>query len=90
MKAVGHNDKESVIHLLEYGADVNLRDLHKRTALHDAAMPRLGNVEIMHLLLEKNPDLTIKDYEGKTARDRAVQANHYEMVRMIDKFTNNE
>jgi len=55
----------------ELKINVNLQDNAGDTALHDAA--RFGHVEIIGFLLANGADKTIKNNEGRTARDVALQ-----------------
>jgi len=50
--------------LLEYGADPNVRDTSRRTALHIAAW--FGFPQIVRLLLAKEADIGAKDEWGAT------------------------
>jgi uncharacterized protein len=51
--------------LLDYGADVNVRNFNGATALIYAAT--FNQTEIAKLLLEKGADKTVQDVRGNTA-----------------------
>ena len=53
--------------LLEEGADINSPDYWERTPLHIALEE--NNPDAADILLEFNPDLTLKDKDGKTPAD---------------------
>ena len=52
--------------LLEKGADVNVQDVHWATPLHDAIGSLEHNVEIVQLLMEKKPNLKLKNKHDYT------------------------
>jgi len=62
--------------LITSGSTVNAQDFEKNTPVHYAAfysnlppLHPLENIKILKLLLEKKPDLTIKNKKGQTAID---------------------
>ena len=60
---------EIITRLLELGSDVNVQLLSKSTALILASYRE--SVELVKLLLENNPDMTIINRQGKTALEVA-------------------
>jgi ankyrin repeat protein len=68
--AAAYGRVENVRLLLSKGADVNTFCKDKETALMAAAFTATpGSDEVVRLLLEKKPDMTLKDNQGKTALD---------------------
>ena len=66
--------------LLAHGANPNVRrSISRRTPLMEAAQS--GNTALVQALLEKKPDLTLKDAQGKTALDFARE---YDRVKIVD------
>ena len=74
-----------VIHkLLQRGADVNKRDRDDgRTALHCSA--RKNNTDAIRLLLQNGASTTIKDNEGRTPIDYALEVNSQEAVLLLQQ-----
>ena len=74
-----------VIHkLLQRGADVNKRDRNDgRTALHYSA--RKNNNYAIWLLLQNGALTTIKDNEGRTPIDYALEVNSQEAVLLLQQ-----
>ncbi|MBQ3565302.1 MAG: ankyrin repeat domain-containing protein [Alphaproteobacteria bacterium] len=77
--------------LLQYGGNVNLQDNNRQTPLHIAALfPAVtfigetpdGRITVNNLL-EKDPDLTIKDRNGDTALHLAMKGNNQVVVDKI-------
>ena len=60
--AIIDNYPELVSYILEKGADVNKQNNNGETALHIAL--RCGNMEIIKLIMKKNPALDIKNKDG--------------------------
>ncbi|MEZ0225624.1 MAG: ankyrin repeat domain-containing protein [Alphaproteobacteria bacterium] len=79
VNAVSSNDREKIELCLKKGADINARSSwYNRTSLMMAVA--YGREDTVVYLLTKNPDLFLKDSEGKTVyeivndiRDSAVQ-----------------
>jgi|JI9StandDraft_2_1071091.scaffolds.fasta_scaffold02384_4 ankyrin repeat protein len=83
-KAVQIDDHDSVATLLKQKADVNVRDGNKsRTALHYSAMK--NNAEIAALLVQHDADMNVKDAEGRTALDIALERGNYETAKVLLK-----
>ena len=77
--------RTDVIHkLLQRGADVNKRDRDDgRTALHCSA--RKNNTDAIRLLLQNGASTTIKDNEGRTPIDYALEVNSQEAVLLLQQ-----
>jgi ankyrin repeat protein len=56
--------------LVMHGADINARDIDRNTALHYSA--EYGHAMIVSWLLQRRPDLTIRNRLGKTPPDMAA------------------
>ena len=67
--------------LLVSGANPNLEDFEKNTALDIAALQ--GHEEIVAVLLDAKADPRHRDKEGRTARDYAAMAGQDSIVRLI-------
>ena len=86
MYAAERDSRGIVQRLLASNADVNLQDSKKFTALHFAA--HNGHVAIVRLLVEVGDiDLTLEDRWGLTARERASNRGHDDIVALIDGLT---
>jgi ankyrin repeat protein len=70
-QAVLGNHREVVAFLLDAGADVNSADRYRDTPLMQACAKGLD--ELAALLLARGADPSLKDQEGRTARDRAAK-----------------
>ncbi len=74
---------------LESGANVNQRNINKRTALLFAA--ETNNLESIKLLLDANADISVKDVEGMTALLYAIKSGNIEITKYIyDKGGKND
>jgi hypothetical protein len=78
MTANAHRQGDVVALLIEKGADVNSTSSEGDTPLHTAAS--LGNLEIVEVLIQNGADHTVKNDNGKTARDLAQEANHKDIA----------
>jgi len=79
---VGHKNRLSVMKVLcEHGANVNAKENEGNTPLHHAVYykPR----ESVELLLARNADLTIRNLNGQTAIDRAVNFEESEKETIV-------
>ena len=71
LEAVHDDDVETVQHLLEQGADVNIRNAHGRTPLFLALQYATPN-DCLPLLLNSGVDESIRDIYGETAWEYAA------------------
>lgn len=62
--AVGCNNEDYAITLMESGASLDIQDKSGRTAMHQAAFE--GSPELLMRMLESNPDVTIKGNDDET------------------------
>ncbi len=84
--AVRMGKTDFVSKLIEYGADVNIKnEEYKHTPLHLAAA--LGYADIATLLIENGSDITSEDINGKTAADLAAEHGNIEIA---NKLMNND
>jgi hypothetical protein len=70
----------------ELKMNVNQQDYAGDTAAHDAA--RFGHLEVIKVLIENGSNLALKNEEGKTVLDTAVQYEKHEVVAHLKKFSN--
>ncbi|MFC2097361.1 ankyrin repeat domain-containing protein [Bacteroidota bacterium] len=75
---------ETVKLLIESGAEVNISDsVEGFTAIMFAGAE--GQIEVFKTLLAAGADITLKDKDGETVRDFALNNGHTEIVKLIDK-----
>ena len=79
-RAIEDNDINAVKLLLEYKADINIRNKYNDTALILAS--RYGHTEIVKLLL-KAVDVNIQNYYNNTALISASIKGHIEIVKLL-------
>lgn len=79
------NGQDGVVRLLIHrGADIDTKDdKYGTTPLHLAAYKGYKNV--VQILLEKGADLNVKDREGDTPLDNALEGGHREVVEIMKK-----
>ena len=86
--AITQNRLKFVDLLLNNGANVNLRnDISGVTPLMYAA--KLGNIDIVHLLLKHHANPSLKDNEGRLAEYFAFINNHPDIVKLFKQRANN-
>lgn len=78
MHAIIESDEKSVGILINNGALIEVDGI---SALHNAA--ETDNANILSMILEKRPNLEVKDSEGKTPLHRASAANLIENVKLL-------
>ncbi|KAG2392775.1 hypothetical protein C9374_011500 [Naegleria lovaniensis] len=64
--------------LLQYGANINLKDSTGKTALHYASLR--GYPECVRILIEFGADVTVKDDDDKVALDLATETLQYHHI----------
>lgn len=69
---------EAVLLMLEFGAEVDLRDGRNSTAVMHAAAS--GNIDILRILIDRGADVNARDNAGATPLMLAAQADHAEAV----------
>jgi ankyrin repeat protein len=84
--ALTHNVEGARL-LLERGANVDMVDVYKATALMYAA--EAGETEIVRLLLAHGADPRLRDKFGKTAMESAIETKHPEIAVLLDAVTEN-
>lgn len=87
MEAATWNSKEIVEFLLQKGANPNLIDRYGRTALMLAMLYRENGeedvLEITKILIAGGTDMTIKNTDGKTAREIATDRGYSRVAEML-------
>ena len=81
MKEVLDEDVNRISRTLEQSVDVNATNHYGWTALMHAA--RLGNTEIMKILLDNGADINLRDKSGWTALMRAAVKGHQDAVNLL-------
>lgn len=74
--AVRHSFSDAVVHLLEKGADISVKDKNGNTVLHHAA----GDADMFRLLLDKGADIAVA---GNTLLHRATYKGYLDVVRIL-------
>merc|ERR1740130_320467 len=73
-----NNDVDGVCRLLEWGADVNIRDNKKKTGLHVSSAG--GHFDVTMLLLEVGAEMNAQDEKGYTPAAWAEAKNHFALM----------
>lgn len=79
--AAAFGEIETVRHLLEWGADPHALAKERESALSLASMG--GYTDIVIMLLERNVDINIYDWNGGTPLLYAVRGNHVKCVEAL-------
>ncbi|XP_062825945.1 ankyrin repeat and SOCS box protein 14 isoform X1 [Anolis carolinensis] len=79
--AIRHKSYEIASLLIQFGADVNLQCINKRTALHEAA--RLGLKDMVELLLCSKADPDPRSSYGLTPLALAAQNGHTDILKIL-------
>jgi len=78
---------ETILHLIDKGADVNAGDKYGRTLLHKACLK--GNEKIIMALMDKGANVNIQSTGGETPFHMACLRNNEKIIMaMIDKGAN--
>ena len=77
--AVALGYTEIVQFFLDHDADVNVRDKHNSTPLHEAS----GSVDIMELLLSHDADVNALDHRGDSALHKASRYQRFDAVKLL-------
>ncbi len=72
---IHENQREFFDILVKYGANINHQDLNGDTILHESVY--WGRYTDVEAILANKPDLTIKNMQGKTALDIAIEQYKY-------------
>lgn len=82
--AVGGN-RHAAEKLLRHSPQlIDFRDKDGKTALMTAVVN--GHMELVHLLIEKGADITIKNEYGKTAYDMAISMEKRRVVKVLEEY----
>ena len=76
-------DTELVKMLLAKGANANAQGLFKRTPLMWAAWTRASKPGLVKMLLAAGADVSLRDDQGKTAYDHAIEREHPQIAEII-------
>ena len=78
---------ETILHLIDKGADVNAGDKYGRTLLHEACLK--GNEKIIMALMDKGANVNIQSTKGETPFHMAcLRGNEKIIMAMIDNGAN--
>jgi ankyrin repeat protein len=85
--AIDRSYNNIVKELINYGADISVKGMYGRRAIHYAI--EKNNIEILKLLLEKGEDIEIKDNNGKTAIFYAIKNKNISIIEfLLEKGSN--
>ena len=86
--AIRHQHEQVAEQLIISGADLEARNKYQENLLHCASSR--GNIKIVKLLLEKNPDLLqAKDEDGNTPYNIAEKFEEYEVLTLLQNASAN-
>ncbi|TRY72355.1 hypothetical protein TCAL_03404 [Tigriopus californicus] len=81
LNATLHGRLPRVLHLIRHGAELNVRDKKRQTALHLAA--KFGHEAIIGRLLDMNANPLVKEENGRTPLHLSAQNGHLETCRQL-------
>ncbi len=81
ISAAENEDINNIKNLIEKGADVDVRNWLRRTALHYAASE--GNVDVAKVLIENEADVDAKDDDGWTVLHWAAWNGNVDVARVL-------
>ncbi len=84
MAAVFKGHKQAVLLLLEQGADPNISDENKATALQMAAL--FNHNDIAAYLLRFGADVNAKDFRGNKALDYAILKQNETIIKLLNTY----
>ena len=84
MEASNDNDSRYIVELLKYGADPNIVT-DSGTALQHALLNR-NSITILNLLFKNGANPFLKDEDGDTAYDMAINDNHIPEAELLKRW----
>jgi ankyrin repeat protein len=81
-----HGDAVFVKELISFGANVDARAANGNTPLHEAcaAITKEERLAVVRLLVEAGSDPTVKNRDGKTARDIALENGYSDVLTTLE------
>jgi 7,8-dihydropterin-6-yl-methyl-4-(beta-D-ribofuranosyl)aminobenzene 5'-phosphate synthase len=76
-------NKHAAIFLMESGVNHNSQDNQGKTPLHYAVEKGPYFLDLIKKMIEKEADIAIKEKEGKTPLDLAIESNHKEIIELL-------
>ncbi|KAK9132314.1 hypothetical protein Scep_011842 [Stephania cephalantha] len=83
MYLVNEGDVEGINELLDEGANVNFKDIDRRTALHIAACQ--GRTDVVDLLIRRGAEIDPKDRWGSTPLADAIFYKNHDVIKLLEK-----
>ena len=81
LEACGEGDKEEVEKFIKMWDNVNKKDIHGRTFIHQAAF--FGQTDIVKLVLDHGANIEEKNSEGESPIHRAAGEGHLDTVKLL-------